>query len=111
MQVLNLLGPIQAAKGDAAGAEQMLGSAATLAKAQSDVPTLVSSSRSLLQMFRAAAVVHSGGGAERCIKQADYVRRKEGDVQTAVARAEATIGHAALLAWAPRAEGPRGTLL
>jgi hypothetical protein len=91
-----VLAPIQAAKGDVAGAEQMLGSATTLAKAQGDLPTLVASSRALLGVFAGVA-----GDAGRAAKQREYAERKAGDLAAAAAAAAATPEHAALLAWAP----------
>ncbi|EFN51525.1 expressed protein [Chlorella variabilis] len=95
-QVLNCLAPIQATKGDRAGAEQMLGSATTLGKAQGDLPTLVCSSRALLRIFSV-----SPDNAQRSSKQREYTERKAGDLHAAVARAAAAPSHATLLAWAP----------
>lgn len=96
LQVLNCLAPIQATKGDRAGAEQMLGSATTLGKAQGDLPTLVCSSRALLRIFSV-----SPDNAQRSSKQREYTERKAGDLHAAVARAAAAPSHATLLAWAP----------
>ena len=96
LQVLNVLAPIQAAKGDLAGAEQMLGSATTLAKSQGDLPTLVTSSRALLALFGA-----NPADAERAAKQREYTQRKVAGLMAAVAGAAAAPGHAALLAWVP----------
>ncbi|KAL4854744.1 RuBisCO large subunit-binding protein subunit alpha [Chlorella vulgaris] len=95
-QVLNVLAPIQAGKGDVAGAEQMLGSATTLAKAHGDLPTLVCSSRALLRIFSA-----SPADAQRSAKQRDYLQRKAADLTAAVAAAVATPAHEQLLAWTP----------
>jgi hypothetical protein len=95
-QVLNVLAPIQAGKGDVAGAEQMLGSATTLAKAHGDLPTLVCSCTALLRIFSA-----SPADAQRSAKQRDYLQRKAADLTAAVAAAVATPAHEQLLAWTP----------
>ncbi|KAI3432577.1 hypothetical protein D9Q98_004126 [Chlorella vulgaris] len=95
-QVLNVLAPIQAGKGDVAGAEQMLGSATTLAKAHGDLPTLVCSCTALLRIFSAPPA-----DAQRSAKQRDYLQRKASDLTAAVAAVMATPAHAQLLAWTP----------
>ena len=91
-----MLAPVQFAKGDVAGAQQMLASATTLAKAQGDLPTLVTASSALAHIFGS-----NPAEAERAGKQREYVQRKRGELQAAVAEAAATPAHAALLAWSP----------
>ncbi|KAI7844936.1 hypothetical protein COHA_001583 [Chlorella ohadii] len=98
-QVLNLLAPIQADKGDRSGAEQMLTSSTTLAKSAGDLPTLLTASRALLRVFGAGA-----GEEERAGKQREYVERKAGELAAAVAAAQAAPCHAALLSWRPAAK-------
>lgn len=128
-----MLGPIQALKGDRSGAEQMLSSATTLSKvggaasgwaacgtgvlhapayppdpgltnpnpqAQGDLVCLVTSSRQLLRLFAGAP-----DDAARAAKQAAYTERKAGELAAAVAAAQATPAHAALLAWRPPRAG------
>ncbi|PSC74019.1 MAU2 chromatid cohesion factor-like protein [Micractinium conductrix] len=95
-QVLNVMAPVQAAKGDRTGAEQMLGSSLTLAKAAGDLPTLVTAARGQLRMF-----LDTPGEQERASKQKAYVERKAGDLAGVVAAAAAAPQHAALLAWQP----------
>ncbi|PRW61370.1 MAU2 chromatid cohesion factor-like protein [Chlorella sorokiniana] len=95
-QVLNLLAPMQAGKGDRSGAEQMLTSSTTLAKSAGDLPTLLTASRALLRIFSGGP-----GEEERASKQHAYVERKAGELAAAVAAAQSAPCHAALLTWRP----------
>lgn len=69
-------------------------------QAQGDLVCLVTSSRELLRVFAGAP-----DDSVRATKQAAYVERKAGELAAAVAAAEATPAHAALLAWRPPRAG------
>eukprot|EP00887_Chlorella_sp_A99_P006044 scaffold22.g6044.t1 len=76
---LNALAPIQAGKGDAAGAMQMYNSARTLSKTVGDLASLVA-------MLRGEARVKREAGDVEAAKTAAYLARKEGEL---VARVDA----------------------
>lgn len=99
-QVLNVLGPLQASKGDRSGAEQMLTSALTLGKAQFDLPTVLAASRSLLALFAGVP-----GQEERAATQVAYTEKKEGELGERVRQGTGAAEHAALLTWRPPRQG------
>ncbi|KAL4452639.1 hypothetical protein ABPG75_008301 [Micractinium tetrahymenae] len=102
-QVLNVLAPVQASKGDRSGAEQMLSSALTLSKSVGDLSSLVAASRGLQRLFAGTP-----GGEERAASQRAYMERKQGELAAAVAAAAAGPHHTALLAWGTAPGGAPG---
>ena len=95
------MAPIQLAKGDAAGAQQMLTSAVTLSRTQGDLVSLVAALRAMCDSYSTHPPrEETPEGVLLARKQRDYLARKQPELDARVRAAVDSAEHAALLRWA-----------
>ena len=103
LQILNVLAPVQAGKGDLPGAQQMFTSAITLARAQGDLPSLVAALQGTVSMYDSHPSLTDQKPAEATTaqKQRDYLARKQAELAGRQQAAQRHPGHAGLVGWEP----------